>query len=256
MSNNFLEYELEGIPVVKIGVLKLDDLGTEALRIHNERFKGIKFLEFPANRVIGPGEEVPFVNLLRTLSLDGIIRTLTRGQIRIINAEDCVRYLDHMGNDGRKYSFVNSVVVYPRKEPNGHIRQNVLRILGREIREIDQPLLVSGLGLERENNGFRVVTTDYTVVKELPYLNTSNLPNVNPPEENIYVVFDPIKGIKKARDGKRVSITKDRSGLRGVRLSQKKVSFGEEYITETTKWFRTFLIQDKITFHEDVEYDC
>ena len=150
-----------------VGNLLYDELGQLVLAKLNERFRGVKGIEL--TDVFGIDEPITHSNVPRVLAIDQILREEGL-DIHVLSPEEVVRYWDVLPKRDSTNSHTNSVVVYPEEGINEELRKKVLGLVKRKHTKV--PLVVSGLGVKKAKNdyGFTFTKTDYTIVKEAPYL--------------------------------------------------------------------------------------
>ena len=164
------KYQLKGNPVVDvpvIGNLVYDDLGKEVVAKFNERFKGVKGVEYTHKHKTG--EPISYSNVPRVLGMNQELREITEDNIALLTSEQVVRFWGVIPERNSTYADTNEILLYPTEGPNEELRQNVLRLTEKNSKH---PLIVSGLGVVCTDNdiGFSFVGTDYMSVIEAPYL--------------------------------------------------------------------------------------
>ncbi len=209
-------YQLEENPVVdpkilslfpRVGNLRYKEKVKEVLAIHNKGFKGVKHIEDTTQ--YQNGQQVSFSNTPRNLSYAQLIREKQQEDfpnIHVSSPEEVIRFWDYIPERDTTYADTNSVAIYPNEGSNEDLRQRVLYLIGKN--ETKFPLIVSGLGVDRGNNGFIFTETRYVEAKEALWL-----------EKNQRVRYDPKKGIVPCEDGEpgvQVWTPRDQSGLRGL----------------------------------------
>jgi len=208
MSRNLENYQLRGNPVMQvqvpvIGNLIFDDLGEEVISKFNERFKGVSQVEYTNKHK--KEEPISYSNTPRALGINSILREITNGKIRVLSPEEVVRYWDLIPDKTGTYSDTDSIVIYPNSGLNEELRQEVLKLTGKESK---LPLIVSGLDVERADNiyGFRFKGTDYMRVSEAPFLRRDGK-----------LIYEPSKDeLESSDEGVFVWVSNAQSGLCGL----------------------------------------
>ena len=208
MVNNgaaFAGYVLPALRQPRVGIdnLVFDDLGEAVLRIHNERFKGVLYIE--DTREYKPNQPISYSNVPRVFSYNSILHELTGGNIKIFGPEQVVQYGNQIPERTTTYADTDAIAVFTRKGPNEAYRKVIQDIIGMRSSKI--PVFVSGLGVEKADNkeGFNFIETDFIDLIPAPYLTKDQK-----------ITYDPKKGLVAAQEGVHVWVSEDKSGIRRV----------------------------------------
>ena len=194
----------KGRKVTLIENLIYDELGQAVLRLHNEKFKGVKGIEDLTE--YEPDQPLSFSNTPRSLSYNQILRELSV-PAHVLSLKEMVRYLVFTLERATTYADSDSVAIFPREGPNEDLRQQALSIAG--IQNPEQPYLISGLGVDKADNApFKFTETDHVLATPAPYL-THNCRVKYDPNTDSLVEIDDQKGIN-------IWTPKNQSGLRSA----------------------------------------
>ena len=197
-------YQLKENQVIRIPIIRnliSNGLGKEVIAKLNERFKGVKNIEYTQKHK--KDEPISYSNVPRALSINSILRQITNGNIRILSYKDVVRYWDSIPDISSTYADTDSIVIYPNSGPNEDLRQKALSLMGKDSK---LPLIASGLDVERADNGygFTFKGTDYMRSVEAPFLGNDGK-----------LAYDPSKDeLVSSYEGVSIWTPNDQSGLR------------------------------------------
>ena len=148
-------YRLPGTPLLTIGTLVYDELGSCLVRRHNERFAGKEGIVF--SETFRKDAPITGSNLPRALSLAELLSEETKGTIRLLSLADTVRYWEFLPDKDTTYADTSSFFFDPTKTESD--------ILFQRLCEIDcnlgVPVVASGLTVKPADNpyGFTFDTT-------------------------------------------------------------------------------------------------
>ena len=169
LENEIRDYRLKGDSIT-IGNLAYNEVVKEVLSLHNEEFRGLSHIE--DNYGYRLGEQISRLNVPKALNINTIIRErFPQLKMQVLSFSETLKYWSLISKEDIKYlSDTNSLVIYPNQERNEELRKVVLDIL--EIKHVEIPLIVSGLGVKRADNnyGFTFIETDYTERLEASFL--------------------------------------------------------------------------------------
>jgi len=225
-------YQLEGDPTKpRLGNLIYDELGQEAIARLNEEFQGNASIAYQTLPQIG--QQVAYSNLPRNLFFNQFVRK-TCNDIHVSSPEEVIRFWDSIPKRDTTYADTNSVAVYPNQGPNEDLRQRALYLIGKTKTKV--PLIVSGLGVDRGNNGFKFTETPYVEAKEALWL-----------EKDQRVRYDPKKGIVPCEEnepGVSVWTPGSQSGLWGLYRCRSDLDAGYGDLLDSNGDGRVPLVQD------------
>ena len=186
--------------IVLIDNLVYDELGQEVSARFNERFRGSKIAD---NNRYKQGEPISFSNVPRFLGYNQILRQET-DNIRGLNYIEVVRFWDSIPERSSTCADTDSIAVFPNEGPNEDLRKRALELAGFDAKKLESPLIVSGLGVEKDDNkyGFNFTETDYMKAEEAPFLRKDG-----------FVKYEDGKLIE-SEDGVRIWTPNSQSGLR------------------------------------------
>lgn len=159
---------------VYIDNLVSDDLGTEILAVLNERFEGVKGIEYMLQEVPKKDQPIRFLNTPRASAINQILYETGTG-IHVLSPQEVLKYFGicRSLDDKSIYADTDSVLLGCKSGPNEKLRKSLIKDIG--VVSSSESLLVSGLGVEKSNDkpGFTLRKTDRTqiisvyLVKEL-----------------------------------------------------------------------------------------
>ena len=171
MKKDFKNYRAPVEPVIIYHPFNLiyDDLGKEALRSHNRKFKGIQDIE--DTFAYRKGQPISFSNTPRALSYARRVSELTEARFRVLTFEDAIRNFPFIPEIKTTYADTCEIVIYPNvheNPDNERLRMQTLSHLG--LTKIDAPLRVSGLDADPDNtnNTYRFKVTPTQDLKAIP----------------------------------------------------------------------------------------
>jgi len=210
-------YQLKGnqavnVPVPIVGNLIYDELGQLALAKFNERFRGINDIEYES--FPKEGWSVSFSNVPRALGLNQILMEETNGNIRVLSPLEVVRYWDSIPNRSETYADTNAVSLFQKEGSNEELRKRALEIIGKDSKDLTNPLLVLNLGVEPSDNefGFTFTETPYTQAVEAPFLTQDQRVKYDAKKKTL--------ASSKDRDGIQLWVPSLQSGLMGFYQSR------------------------------------
>ncbi len=139
--------------------LVLDDLGREVLAVLNERFKGVKGIEYSLDEVPKPGEPIRFSNTPRAIAINQILDEFGLS-INLLSPQDVLLYWRALPERSSTYSDTNSILLGFKPGPNEKLRRLLMKDLS--IISANESFLIQGLGIEKSNDkyGFAIRNTD------------------------------------------------------------------------------------------------
>jgi hypothetical protein len=175
--------------------LVYDELGELVVRKINERFDGIRGLEFPVS--FERNDPVTYSSLPRSLAVNQILAE-EGVDMHVPSIEEVVRYKDSIPDRQSTNSDTGAIVISPSELLKsrgysleartfmGFIKNYAVGIMWKEVKRtwsnrfrrkkiLDVPLIINGLGIECDDRyqnryGFNFKETERTTIKEAPYL--------------------------------------------------------------------------------------
>jgi len=144
------EYKVDSKRIVKskppeIFLIGTDELGSEAVALMNDRFKGNQIVELNPSLIWGsqPG----YANLLRRYALGEAVREITGWNTRPINpreSELAMREGTYPGSP-RAYYEILGAALYPKVGPNESLKKNLLNQARERGLEVELPAIATSL---------------------------------------------------------------------------------------------------------------
>ncbi len=233
-------YQLPGNPVIPVpilGNLLYDERGEEAVAILNAAFRGRKGIKYTTKHK--PRQPLTRSNTARNMFFHDLLREqFTSDNLRVQSPADMVRYWDILLEQDTTYADSNTIAIFPNPGPNENLRIEVLQALGRTATTV--PLLVSGLKPVKVDTaeGWTLKRTDFTTVKEAPYLQKDGRVRYDSATQDLVAAKDN-------EDGVQIYVPNDQSGLRRAgRDGGNFLNFGVGGLLDSNAVGRVPLVQD------------